>query len=121
MIRSGRLRSALYWTLLAGLLAGASVPHSHPLLLGGEDGGAPASSARVVTDDSSNTLRWHSILRIEQDDCVACHAQRTTDLSRPVAVRAVSQPRTPLVAALDVPVVLRERSASSTRGPPSLL
>ena len=120
-MRLGRLRSALYWTLLAGLLAGASVPHSHPLLVGAEEEGASPSSPRVVTDDSSNTLRWHSILRTEQDDCVACHAQRTTDLSRPVAVRGVSQSRTPLVVAFDVPVVLRERSTSSTRGPPSLL
>ena len=66
------MRSAVRWTLLAALLAGASVPHSHPLFAGGEEGGPQsAASARVITDDSSNTLRWHSVIRVEQDDCLA--------------------------------------------------
>lgn len=110
---------------MATLLAGAGSQHNHSLL--SELLEAPASqgsSERYLTthqDGASAPLHWDRVVRVGEEPCAACHAQRGGALARLREPGIALEARRELVASASFALVSVSRLPDSCRAPPSLL
>ena len=121
MPRSDGLRRFLGWALIASALAGAGAPHTHSFFSAFEPAAGGSEAPRVVTHHNplSRATHCHAVLRLVEDGCPACSAQRTATLSRS------AEPR-PFVAATEPVIALASASPrpasplpKSPRAPPA--
>jgi|RhiMetdeSRZDD1v2_1073273.scaffolds.fasta_scaffold08211_4 hypothetical protein len=121
---SGRqLRRLTASILLAAIVVAAGGFHNHQSLSSFVSPPEAGSSEQVVSTHSpfSKASHWHSVVRFDEDPCLACHSQRIASLA---ANASVSTPV--LIASLATdPVASKPVSiasfANGSRAPPALL
>ena len=108
--------------LIAATLAGAGLHHHEDLARYAAGADPGALSGRVVSNHSplSKSSHWHSVLRVQEHACLACHHQRFAAIAARAHDPAPSQIRLFVSHVSLLGPALSLRLCDPTRGPPSL-